>query len=354
MNMKSCGWLLAVVVFVSPTRTLEAQQPAVWNKVARFPTPIFHPSGLATLLDGRVLVVEDKAYHAIDVIDLRDMKIIHEATPNEIKVSFEHAGTAKLSEIEGATADGRGHIYAITSYSLDKKGMRESDREQLVRFDVAGIRLQRGFAFSKLRGPLGRLSPIIKDAAEHKTGKGRGLNIEGLAWDPATSSLLIGLRAPLADGNALVIRLVNPDAVLERHEAPQMSKPILLDMGGEGIRDMTYDPRLHGFVLIAGPSGKTGDERGRFDLWLWSGRDTDAPAKLAIPQLNDLKAEGVTIASVGGREALFFVSDDGAPDKNHAKGKTPQDTGKAANYLLLDLNLLRTQNPQMPQERAHE
>ena len=93
-----------------------------------------------------------------------------------------------------------------------------------------------------------------------------GLNIEGLAARPDGGPLLIGLRNPLTpDGQALIVPLENPAEVVERGADPTLGRPILLDLGGRGIRDLAYAPHEQAFYIIAGPA--TTVRLAEFDLY---------------------------------------------------------------------------------------
>jgi hypothetical protein len=103
-----------------------------------------------------------------------------------------------------------------------------------------------------------------------------GANIEGLAWLPTASrpnQLLIGFRGPLQDGRAIVVSLLNADAVVAGGTA-QLGEATLLDLGGLSIRGMTWSPVHDAILMIAGPQT---DAAGPFRLFKWSGDAADAP-----------------------------------------------------------------------------
>jgi hypothetical protein len=115
--------------------------------------------------------------------------------------------------------------------------------------------------------------------AAKKAPKGEGgLNIESLC--AVGETLYIGFRNPIPNGEALIVPLVNPSAVVDEGKPAQFGKPILVDLGGLGLRDMTW---WHdNFVMIGG------DFRDRFDtgakssrLFLWRG-GSDKPVDLKI------------------------------------------------------------------------
>ena len=103
-----------------------------------------------------------------------------------------------------------------------------------------------------------------------------GTNIEALAND-GTGKLLIGFRNPRPGNKAIVVSLVNPDAALTG--TARFGAAAELDLGGLGIRGMTYSPVHHAVLLIAGPHDAA---TGPFKLYKWSGGLTDAATFVAM------------------------------------------------------------------------
>jgi len=93
--------------------------------------------------------------------------------------------------------------------------------------------------------------------------KNKGLNIEGLCTTADGNSMLIGFRNPRPEiggvKKALIIEIHNPQEVVLDGAAPQFGPPILLDLGGFGIRSIEYSPTLGQYLLVAG-SHKSEDE----------------------------------------------------------------------------------------------
>jgi hypothetical protein len=156
-----------------------------------------------------------------------------------------------------------------------------------------------------------RYAPFGLDQAAKRPGKAKdGLNIEGLAATP-NGQLLIGFRNPLPRGKALVAPLTNPGAVLAG-EAARFGEPVLLELGGLGIRSLEM---VNGSLLIvAGPSGPGNPKKGPAipsALYRWNGQFESAPERLrlfgtelATPLFNPeaLFVEG---------DSLVLLSDDG-------------------------------------------
>ncbi len=84
--------------------------------------------------------------------------------------------------------------------------------------------------------------------------KHSGLNIEGLAVGKKPGQLLIGLRNPVVDGQAIVIVLDNADDLVNDNAvAAVFSQAYLLPLAGRGVRGMVFNPNEKVYYLIAGP-----------------------------------------------------------------------------------------------------
>jgi Protein of unknown function (DUF3616) len=151
-----------------------------------------------------------------------------------------------------------------------------------------------------------RYEPLLRQAATQGPKEPGGLNIEGLAATPA-GGLLIGFRNPQPQGLALVALLHNPAAVVEQGSAPQWGAPVLLDLGGRGIRSV--EGVGAGYLISAGPAGDGSPKREpAFALYRWSGRELDAPVMVqALPRGYRFEA----LFWVDERQELMLLSDDG-------------------------------------------
>lgn len=141
--------------------------------------------------------------------------------------------------------------------------------------------------------------------AEKMAPEAGGINIEGLADGPGTS-LLIGFRSPLVkrDGEqmALIVPLLDARAALDTSGRIAFGAPILLDLGGRGIRSI--ERRSDGrYGIVAGPVGDVGS----FAVFVWSGRGDDRPVAAPVT-LGDLSPEGAVFRGDG---RLLLFSDDG-------------------------------------------
>lgn len=293
-------------------------------------TGIYEPSAIQQLPDGRFLVVEDEKEHPLSLVTIGADGTVKTAAltagPLQMFSSF-----WKLDDLEGLAADRAGFVYAITSHSRDDDGHDKKSREKLVRFRVDGDRVVQPKVVDGLKAALTSRHAVLAAAAQVRDVKARGgLNIEGLEISPDQQQLLLGFRSPLRDGRALIARVENPSAVFDSDEAPRIAPALEeLDLGGHGIRGLSYVPSLDAYLVIGGPASR---EPANFDLWCWSGQPSAPARRVTVPGLRSFeKAEGVSPAVVGGMERIVIVSDDG----NRA-------AKRAAGYLLLDPAQLQT------------
>jgi hypothetical protein len=292
-------------------------------------TGIYEPSAIQQLPDGRFLVVEDEKEHPLSLVTIgADGKVKTAALTGGLLQMF--SSFWKLNDLEGLAADRAGFVYAITSHSRDDDGDAKKSREKLVRFRVEGDQVADPKVVDGLKHALTTRHAVLAAAAQVRDVKtGGGLNIEGLEISPDRQRLLIGFRSPLRAGRALIASVQNPSEIFESDEAHRIA-PMLeeLDLGGHGIRGLSYVPALGAYLVIGGPTSR---EPANFGLWRWSGEPGAPARRMTVPGLRGLeKAEGVSPAVVGGMERIVVVSDDG----NRA-------AGRPASYLLLDPARLR-------------
>jgi Protein of unknown function (DUF3616) len=287
-------------------------------------TGIYEPSAIQQLANGRFLVVEDEKDHPLSVVTLADdgsaSTVALTATLLQAFSSF-----WKLDDLEGLAADRAGFVYAITSNSRGDDGNEKRAREKLARFRVEGERVVEPKVVDGLKKALTTRHTVLAAAAQVRDVKaGGGLNIEALEVTPDQQRLLIGFRSPLRDGRALIASVENPSAIFEADEVPRIAPSLEeLDLGGQGIRGLSYVPAIGAYLVIGGPPTREQDD---FDLWRWSGQPGATACRVTVAGLRGFaRAEGVSPAVVGGKERIVIVSDDGK-----------RAAGRFASYLLLD------------------
>jgi hypothetical protein len=268
------------------------------------------------------------------------------------------------ADIEGAARLGN-RIFWIASHS------RESDRGDLRpnrhRFfattaDPATSAAAGAGAAPALR-PVGASRSLLRALAEERLGlrraigtdgrgkprerdedakpEGNGLNIEGLARGRKDGTLLIGLRSPLRDGKAILLPFANPREVVDKKRArPDLGRPILLDLGGRGVRSIEYAdgaPSERRYLIVAGPPGD-GDD---FTLYRWSGEPGDRPAEIPgaaaafrrFAEEPDERGERfrfgpeALVVDGGSGATLRLLSDDGDRPMGGPDGRTCQAGG---------------------------
>jgi len=288
-------------------------------------TGLYEPSAIVQLPDGRFLIVEDEKDHPFSLVSLdRNGKV--DSTPLTPGLFEFDDGFWKLDDLEGLTLDPSGWIYAITSQSLDGDGDSKKSREKLVRFRIKGDRVVDASAVRSLKPALLAAHPELAVAARIRDVKsGGGLNVEALEASADGRQLWVGFRGPLLDQRAVLACVENPAGIFDRDEAPRIAARLeTLDLGGHGIRGMSYVSGLGGYLIIGGPLGP---EEAAFRLWFWSS-ETGVPARrVRLPGVPGLEhAEGICPAVLDGRQCLVIVSDDGK-----------RAGGRYAQYLVLDL-----------------
>ena len=108
-----------------------------------------------------------------------------------------------IIDLEGITNDGE-YFYIVGSQSKAKG----TDQAGLARFkfDAANQRATGTQAASGLKKFLADNVDELRGMENTKYNDG-GINVEGIAWDPVNKRLLLGLRSPVVEGNALVVPL---------------------------------------------------------------------------------------------------------------------------------------------------
>jgi hypothetical protein len=239
--------------------------------------------------------------------------------------------TTDEADLEDAARVGN-RVYALGSHGRSKKGKLERARYRFFALDVGGtvpgVTLTvPGYTTTLLDQMLvagNWATPDTAAIAALTTASGLdrptdatlaplagGTNIEGLAWAPTAArpkQLLIGFRSPIPAGKALVVSLLNADAVLTGATA-QFGEVTQLDLGGLGIRGMAWSPLHAAVLLIAGPLD---DSAGPFRLFRWSGAPADAPVAVAditgVPSLSAPEAI-VTYPNTRDVQILFDQGD---------------------------------------------
>ena len=227
-------------------------------------------------------------------------------------------GSAKLGDI----------IYWITSHAPNKVGKPRPNRK---RFFATRVTVTNGVPSFQLVGA--PVSTLIADldrdpryavfglaAAALRPPKTQGcLNIEALC-DTPEGGLLIGFRSPNPKGLALLAPLANPADVVAG-QPPRFGAPVLLDLGGNGVRSMIRSGA--DYLIMSGSHASGGTPR----LYRWDGRA--APQPMPLPGLPaDANPEGMTLIEQNGRLTLLVISDDGTRLIDGQPAKTLTDPAR--------------------------
>lgn len=230
------------------------------------------------------------------------------------------------ADIEAATGLGS-RAFWLSSHGRSSSGKREPSR---LRFfattapaDGKDVRLV-GRPYMQLIDDLlaePRLAPFGLESAELRPPKDPGgLNIEGMTAMPGDTSVLIGFRSPVPEGRALVVPLLNPEALVDKEGEPaRFGEPRLLDLGGLGIRALSWWRGR--YLLIGGAVANEVPSR----LFTWSGGE-DAPVPVPSVDLTGWNPEAVVSAE--GEDGILLLSDDGTRLEDGVECKRQKDPAK--------------------------
>jgi hypothetical protein len=269
------------------------------------PRPIaggnFEASGVAGVSDGSgVLFVDDGRNH-----ELFWMELAPDGTQRGKALPVTLNGS-EVTDMEGLTSDGR-WFYVVGSQS--KRTGVAGDGLVRFMFDPATRRIDHLERMTGLKAWLAAHVPELAGTAE-RLGD-RVLNIEAVAWDPGRERLLLGLRAPVVEGSALIVPLKFKDgtAPLSAGNLKVDGAVIRLPLAGAGIRSLEYDKDAGAFRLITG-AGFNREDRD-FKILEWNGEATASQLREIARISAKLKPEGLTAGTLNGRPASLVLFDTG-------------------------------------------
>ena len=204
---------------------------------------------------------------------------------------------------------GNGFYYLVTSQSDPRDGADNA----IVRFafdpQTQTLKGQAEIISDFRSFVLANISDSSLNVAANAPGLKGGLNIEGIAWDPNEGRLLLGLRSPQVGKNAAILplKLLDPQGRFVR-ENLQIESPIYLSLGGQGVRDITYDTRLRTFLIVSGMPET--EQKTDFGVWEWSGVDTNATRLMTLDE--KMKPEGISSFKLNDSVFVFIVGDAGS------------------------------------------
>lgn len=316
----SASLIIYALMYVEETAFYNLSKGNVVYKEDRFYN-VFEPSGATTMPDGKVLIVEDEsATNSLKLVDITTDGKVVEIGSLYMNKKIKRIFKKEIEDLEAITSDGN-IVYAITSHTASKKNGRKLSREQFIMFTYEDGAIANFHKYSELKRDLALSFPELSKKSAFSTTE---INIEGLCFDTVTQKLIIGFRAPVVNGEAMLLAIDNPREVFLNQERPKFSQPIRLKLNGMGIRDITYDRQKKGFWILAGSANERDTS---FTLWFWDREKNKVKLMKNHPDLG--YGEGITVINKDTNlPGLFIVEDNG------------QKPNKSATYIIIDRNSL--------------
>lgn len=257
----------------------------------------------AVAIDDRYFAVADDEDNVLRVYDAMTGGKAVRRTNLSKQIALAKKGEV---DIEAATSLGE-RAFWLSSHGRNAKGDEDVNRSLVITTELpasdAKIEVQ-GKVYRNLLRDLQANPDLARyelvKAAELAPKEPGGLNIEGLTATPE-GTLLIGFRSPVPGGKALIVPLLNPEALYDSG-SPRFGAPIELDLGGLGVRSLSW---WRGNYLVA--AGSTA-EGGAARLYRWRGPGAQ-PQLIAEAALSGLNPEAFFTAE--GNAQILVLSDDG-------------------------------------------
>ena len=147
----------------------------------------------------------------------------------------------------------------------------------------------------------------IKKAAKKEPDEAGGLNIEGLA--ALQDALFIGFRNPLFDNKAIILQATKLER-LQKGKAPEFAAPIILDLGGLGIRSLEYSVERGSFFIVAGPFKKTLTNP-VYKLYEWDGPPATTVRLMSMLDFEEHFQPESIFSPPKSTKGVYILSDDG-------------------------------------------
>lgn len=194
-------------------------------------------------------------------------------------------------DVDGALRPNRYRLFATdiagigANATLSYVGRYDNLRSDLINWDVNN---EHGLGANYFGLSASAAAGVLPEAAD-----GSGFNIEGITLSPDNAIAYICFRAPISPVNnrtqALIVPLNNLSSLVNGNPAAGpaiFGAPILLDLGGRGIREIMRNASGQ-YIIIAGPHDGNDDIR----LYAWTGSALD-PADLRTADPGALLTEG--------------------------------------------------------------
>jgi Leucine-rich repeat (LRR) protein len=195
-------------------------------------------------------------------------------------------------------------IWWLGSHGLTKKLESEASRFAVYETKLTGSGASAkltptGVVYTNLRSDMvnwdrGRLG---LSSAKVRPDAINGFNIEGAEFSPDGSQLYVGLRAPIfpaqVGGKAIIVPVTNLEALTAgTATSATFADPILLDLGGDSIREIRKNDRGE-YLILSAPAGTPDEQAGGPPqaLWAWNGERGYAPRKLTTVIPTDVEPQ---------------------------------------------------------------
>jgi multidrug resistance efflux pump len=212
-------------------------------------------------------------------------------------------GLGEVNDLESIARDDEGRLYLATSQSRNKHGKFPPSRHLLMRASRDG----KGYKLDASIDLHAALEAFARDAALEKKGDwaewlraavaGKNIDMEGIALEG--NGLLLGFKAPLWQGRAVILRVRDREALMAGRAIPAdglslWSAPGLPLPGSGaacGISDLLYrDGRLHVLGTAVSEDASDGVKGGGGAWWVL---DTPTSSPRLIRSFPGVKPEGI-------------------------------------------------------------
>ncbi len=280
--------------------------------------------------------LDDKYYIAIDD-ELNILNVYDRSASGLPLVSYDYTSQLNLPDLSKPEVDleaaTRSHkinnrVYWLGSMSNSKAPFNNlPNRDRLFATTVTGTGASTVFSFvgyyAGLRANLiswgdANNYNFTASAAQGVDSKlVNGFAAEGMVFGPDSTTLYIGLRAPLAStttrDKAIIAPILNFETWFNNGAPagdPSFGAPIELNLGGRGIRGMIQAPNGTYIIVAGNPAGDPITSA----IFKWTGHAADAPIQVVTSADNVLNMEGVMVVNTGANLSatkLQVISDGG-------------------------------------------
>lgn len=269
------------------------------------------PSGLTALDDDTFIVVEDEATRALRRLSLTqsDAASIRFTEHDQAagKDLIQRMRLAPLDDLEGIARISSTQFMVVGSHQKASRG-KQPEREKMVLFNIEGDEISGASVRRDLFDQIEKYYPALAQVMTQKGGRKKDrepLNIEAIAFDRKRMHLYIGLRTPVVDDEAVILRLDNALEFMAGKEPAFAPSPFYYDLNEGGVRALAYDDASDQLLIV---SKRESGGKKRTRLWSLSPVAGAQPLKWKSDD-KDLfdKVEGLAPYSDG----ILFVRDQG-------------------------------------------